>query len=96
MSQICVPLPPMDGPRAVDVELTVDGVKQSLHYRVETLLWADYDALTKVEALQTFLDRQDPDRQLVALGVPSDQSIPVLFRYRPRPMGESPTAAHAA
>lgn len=85
MAQICVPLPPLDGPRAVDVELTVDGVRQSFHYRVETLMWADYGTLPKVEALQRFLDGHDDGWQLVAIGVPAEESVPVLFRVRPRP-----------
>ncbi len=86
MAQICVPMPPLDRPRAVDVELTIDGVRQSLHYRVETLLWADYGSLPKAHALQAFLDGHDPAWQLTAIGVPSDDSVPVLFRYRPRPL----------
>lgn len=92
MAQICVPLPPLDGPRAVDVELTVDGVRQSFHYRVETLMWADYGTLPKVEALQRFLDGHDDGWQLVAIGVPAAESVPVLFRVRPRPQ----VAAQAA
>ena len=89
MAQICVPLPPLDRPRAVDVELTIDGVRQSFHYRVETLMWADFEPLSKVNALQAFLDRHDPEWQLASIGVPSDDSVPVLFRYRPRPMAEA-------
>ena len=96
MAQICVPLPPLDGPRAVDVELTVDGVKQSFHYRVETLMWADYEALPKVAALQRFLDGHDAGWQLVAIGVPSEASVPVLFRYRPRPFEQDAAAVTAA
>jgi hypothetical protein len=88
MAQICVPLPLLDRPRAVDVELTIDGVRQSFHYRVETLMWADYEPLSKVNALQAFLDARDPAWQLASIGVPSDDGVSVLFRFRPRPMSE--------
>jgi hypothetical protein len=72
----------------VDVELTIDGVRQSLHYRVEMLMWAAYEPLSKVNALQAFLDDRDPEWQLASIGVPSEDSVPVLFRYRPRPVAE--------
>jgi hypothetical protein len=85
MAQICVPLPPLDRPRAVDVELSIDGVRQSFHYRVETLTWADYGALPKASAVQAFLEAHDPEWQRTSIGVPSEESVPVLFRYRPRP-----------
>ena len=95
MAQICVPLPPMDKPRAVDLEVTIDGVRQSYHYRVETLVWAEYEPLSKVNALQAFLERKDPEWQLASIGVPTDDSIPVLFRFRPRPLPTAATATYA-
>ena len=91
MALICVPLPPLDRPRAVDVELTIDGVRQSLHYRVETLRWAEFEPLSKASALQAFLAGHDPDWQLASIGVPSEDSVPVLFRYRPRSMAGEAT-----
>ena len=87
MPQICVPLPPLDEPRAVDVELTIDGVKQRFHYRVETLVWADYGAgVERADALKQFLDGREPGWHLVAIGPPSERSVPVLLRFRPRPL----------
>ena len=97
MSQICIPLPPMDRPRAVDVELTIDGVRHAYRYRVENLLWADFDPMPRVDALKAFLDEHDPEWQLAALGVPTEDEMPVLFRYRPRPMAEkSPSVLQEA
>ena len=97
MAQICVPLPPLDRPRAVDVELTIDGIRQSFHYRVETLVWAEFAPLPKVEALQAFLDGREPGWQLISMGAPTDEILPVLFRYRPHPMGPlTPAPAPAA
>jgi hypothetical protein len=95
MAQICVPLPPLDRPRAVEVALTIDGVRQTYHYRVETLVWAEYEPLSKVNALQRFLDGHDPAWQLASLGAPTDEAMPVLFRLRTRPMAE-PAALAAA
>ena len=93
MAQICVPLPPLDRPRSVDVELTIDGVRQSFHYRVETLMWADYAALPKASAVQAFLEAHDPEWQLTSIGVPSEESVPVLLRHLPRPIDEAPLTA---
>ena len=84
MAQICIPLPALDRPRAVDVELTVDGVRQSYHYRVETLVWADFAPLPPVDALRSFLNGHAPDWQLASLGASTEVAISVLFRYRPQ------------
>ena len=96
MAQLCVPLPPLDRPRAVDVTLTIDGVAHTLHYRVETLVWADFGPVPKAAALQTFLDGHDPDWQLTSIGVPTDDEVPILFRYRPRPMAAAVAATEPA
>ena len=54
MSQICVPIPPIDQTQTIDVDVVIDGAKQRVQYRVETLEWPT-DATSRVEALRAFI-----------------------------------------
>ena len=83
MPQLCLPLPPLDEPRTVSVELSVDGVKQHYRYRVETLVWADFGPVERADALKAFLGSRAPGWHLVAIGAPTERSVPVLLRFRP-------------
>jgi hypothetical protein len=96
MPQICIPTPPLDEIRTVDLEVTIDGTPQKVQYRVETLDWpADADA--RLAALRSFISGRASEWLLVQIGTPTDERVPLLFRLRAPagPPDPSPTAPPA-
>jgi len=82
MSQICVPIPPIEETKTIDVDVVIDGKQQRMKYRVETLEWPD-DASTRVEALREFIASHGEEWLLVQIGTPTASRVPVMFRLRP-------------
>lgn len=81
MSQICVPIPPIEQTRTIDVDVVIDGEKQRVQYRVETLEWPD-DAPSRVDALREFIASHGEEWLLVQIGTPTADRVPVMFRLR--------------
>ncbi len=82
MAQICIPTPPLDQIRTVDVQVTIDGRARHAQYRVETLYWAD-GTIERMDMLRSFIaERRNSHWLLVQIGSPSDDRVPVLFRLR--------------
>ena len=88
MSQICVPIPPIEETQTIDLDVMIGGQKQRVKYRVETLEWPE-GAPSRVEALRQFIAAHGDEWLLVQIGTPTAERVPVLFRLRtPR---EAPT-----
>lgn len=81
MPKIAIELPPVDTEDKVEVELTINGVKRKLTYRVELFSWSDYvqDGDDRVTCLKRMIDTYDQDWRLVQIGVPTDENIPIMF-----------------
>jgi hypothetical protein len=82
MSQICVPIPPIEETQTIDLDVVIDGKAQRMKYRVETLEWPD-DATSRVEALRQFIASHGDEWLLVQIGTPTADRVPVMFRLRP-------------
>ena len=90
MSQICVPIPPIDQTQTIDLEVIIDGEKQRVQYRVETLEWPE-EMGSRVDALREFIASHGEEWLLVQIGTPTANKVPVMFRLRtqqPEPVTE--------
>ena len=81
MPRVAIELPPVDTDDTVEVELTINGVKRKMTYRVELFHWADYveEGDDRVTCLKRMIDTYDKAWRLVQIGVPTDGEIPVMF-----------------
>ena len=84
MKEICVNIPALEADQTVEVEVRVKGKKQELLYRVEAfdLSKADDPAASRVDKLRILIQSYDPAWELVQIGIPESQVIPVMFRQR--------------
>jgi hypothetical protein len=90
MSQICVPIPPIDQTQTIDLDVMIDGEKQRMKYRVETLEWPE-DAPSRVEALRAFIAAHGDEWLLVQIGTPTADRVPVMFRLRTQREASAPS-----
>jgi hypothetical protein len=81
MPHIAIPLPPGKGKQDIEIEITINGQKQQLHYRVELFYWTDCQVPTvnRVECIRNLLSDYDEDWMLYFIGDPNDEFVPVTF-----------------
>ncbi|MBC7776142.1 MAG: hypothetical protein H7246_11970 [Phycisphaerae bacterium] len=81
MAYIAVPIPNLPGKQDIEIEVTINGERQQMHYRVELLHWADCPApnTDRVECIQHLLSRYDQEWALYYIGAPTDDFVPITF-----------------
>lgn len=81
MAYIAIPIPSIPGKQDIEIEVTINGARQALHYRVELLRWAECPApgVDRVECIRHMLDDYDPAWQLYFIGAPSEDFVPITF-----------------
>ncbi len=84
MKEICVNIPELEVDQTVEVEIRVKGRNQELLYRVEAfdLSKVGSPSASRVDQLRILIQSYDPAWELVQIGIPEAQVIPVMFRQR--------------
>ena len=85
MNEICIHVPSLKAQQSVEVEVTFNGKKRLMNYRVETFDWTlgGTDPAGRIERLRSMIADYDADWELVQIGVPDNDLVPVMFRQRP-------------
>ncbi len=81
MAYIAIPIPNLPENQDIEIEVTINGAKQALHYRVEMLYWADCDTHSgdRVQCIQQMLGDYDQDWTLYYIGAPTEGFVPITF-----------------
>jgi hypothetical protein len=84
MREISLLIPTFESEQNIDIEVKINGKKRALHYRVEIIAWKDYakETTDKVEVIRRVIRDRDKDWQLVQIGIPTDTTIPIMFRQK--------------
>ncbi len=84
MPHIAIPIPSIPGKQDIEIEVTINGQRQQLHYRVELFHWDDCTVPTidRAECLRHLLSDYDQDWMLYYIGAPTDQFVPITFVKR--------------
>lgn len=82
MKTICIQVPSLRENDIVDVEVTVNGEKRLMNYRVESFDWTQggFDTQLRIERLRELINSYDSSWELVQIGMPDRDLIPVMFR----------------
>ncbi len=86
MKTICIQVPSLQENDVVDVEVTVNGEKRLINYRVESFDWTrgGFDTEHRIERLRELIKEYDSSWELVQIGMPDRDLIPVMFRRSAR------------
>ena len=84
MKEICVNIPELEIDQTVEVEIRVKGKNQQLLYRVEAFALSESEIpdASRVDQLRILIQSYDPAWELVQIGIPNAQVIPVMFKQR--------------
>jgi hypothetical protein len=81
MAYIAIPISPMLGKQDIEIDVTINGQKQALHYRVELFYWGDclMPTFDRVDCIRQILATYDQDWTLYYIGSPTDDFVPITF-----------------
>lgn len=81
MSHIAIPIPVGRGKQDIEVQVTINGQKKDLHYKVELFYWEDCTVSleNRVECIREMLNSYDETWSLYYIGEPTEEFIPITF-----------------
>jgi hypothetical protein len=84
MAHIAIPIPSLPGKQEIEIEVTINGLKQQLHYRVELFYWdeCEFPTVDRAECIRNMLSRYDQDWTLYYIGSPTEEFVPITFVKR--------------
>ena len=82
MREIVILIPDIDIEQNVEIDVRINGRKKTLKYRVELINWEGDDKQDRVTVLKHKIKDYDKDWELVEIGAPSDNEIPLMFRLK--------------
>lgn len=81
MNSICIPVPNTHRNSTIELEVTIDGRRRVMNYRVETIEWdRTTTSATQISRLRDFVATYDRSWELVQIGRPSGDVVSVTFR----------------
>lgn len=84
MREIVLSIPTVEPEQNIEIEVTINGKKRKLNYRVELVAW-EGDANNsddRIRTLRHVIKEHEKDCDLVQIGVPEADSIPIMFRKK--------------
>jgi hypothetical protein len=84
MKEIVVLIPDIEPEQNVEIDVSINGRKKTMQYRVELINWegAGVPPADKVTVLKHKIAEYDKDWELVEIGAPGKDSIPLTFKKR--------------
>ena len=84
MREVVIYVPTLEAEQNIDIDVKINGKKRTMHYRVEIVDWEDYGGETedKVTVIKRVIKEHDRDWELIQIGIPTEENIPIMFRKR--------------
>ncbi len=84
MREIVLQIPTLDTEQNVEIDVKINGKKKTLKYRVEIVGLESDDTIEEdpVALLRRVIREHDKDWELIQIGAPIRNKIPVMFRLR--------------
>jgi hypothetical protein len=84
MREVVIYVPTLEAEQNIDIDVKINGKKRTMRYRVEIVDWEDYggEAEDKVNVIKRVIKEHDRDWELIQIGIPTEDNIPIMFRKR--------------
>jgi hypothetical protein len=84
MREIVLQIPTLDNEQNIEIEVKINGRKRMLRYRVEIVGAPDEATVVedRVSLLRRVIREHDRDWELIQIGAPIRNRIPIIFRER--------------
>lgn len=84
MREVVILIPDIEPEQNVEIEVSINGRKRTIHYKVDLLNWEKNEVppKDKVTVLKHFIAEKEKNWELVEIGAPDNGNIPLMFRKR--------------
>ncbi len=84
MREVVLSIPTLEAEQNLEIDVRINGKKRTLKYRVEIVHWQGSEPTSeeKVTVIRHALDDYDKDWELIQIGAPDEDKIPLMFRKR--------------
>ena len=84
MESLAIQIPTITGEQEIEVDVKINGVKKKYHYRIEIFFWEDCKTPSdnRAECIKEMVEGYDSSWELIHIGLPTDEFIPITFRQR--------------
>ena len=84
MREVVIQIPTVDAEQNIEIDVKINGKKRTMKYRVEIVDWETEGERTedKISVLKRVIKDHDKDWELIQIGAPINNTIPVMFRKK--------------
>ena len=84
MKEIVILIPDIELEQNVEIDVSINGRRRTMQYRVELIDWegAGVPPADKITVLKHKIAEYDKGWELVEIGAPNEDNIPLTFRRR--------------
>ena len=84
MREVVLSIPTLEAEQNLETEVRINGKKRTLKYKVEIIHWTGTESSSeeKVTVLRHKIREFDKDWELIQIGAPERDNIPLMFRKR--------------
>lgn len=84
MREVVILIPETEPEQNVEIEVRINGRIKTMQYRVELVTWEGTEptAEEKFTVLKHKIDAYDKNWELVEIGIPEPEKIPLVFRKK--------------
>ncbi len=84
MREVVLSIPTLEAEQNLEIDVRINGKKRTLKYRVEIVHWrgSEPSSEEKVTVIRHAIDDYDKDWELIQIGAPDEDKIPLMFRKK--------------
>ena len=81
MLQLAIPIPSLPGRQEIEIEMTVNGQKQKMHFRVELYKWDDCKSVeeNRIDCIRELVADYGDEWTIYNIGLPGAEYVPLTF-----------------
>ncbi|MDA3813951.1 MAG: hypothetical protein PF570_06820 [Candidatus Cloacimonetes bacterium] len=84
MREVVLSIPTLEAEQNLEIDVRINGKKRTLKYRVEIVHWQGSEPTSeeKVTVIRHTINDYDKNWELIQIGAPDEDKIPLMFRKR--------------
>lgn len=84
MREVVLQIPTLDTEQNIEIDVKINGKKRTLKYRVEIVGFETDETIVedRIALLRRVIKEHDQDWELIQIGAPIRDRIPIMFRQR--------------
>jgi hypothetical protein len=84
MREVVLSIPTLEAEQNLEIDVRINGKKKTINYRIEIINWQGTEPTSeeKVTVLKHVIEDYDKDWELIQIGAPDRERIPLMFRKK--------------